>query len=225
MWLFFRLELSVEIRLLRLLRLVRLVKIKDLLRIEHVVDHLFQILSPLGVSKLQVGLYFRLFFLVCIILFATHFLGCVWLLIGRQNVLSEAVPTGWQAVLYSQDTYNHTRDFVACVGGDFSPARWNSVHGSSCNSTKFGGCVPIPADYPYDVDCSWIKDRAGDGAIGSRHCFRRCSRRCSCRCCFCACSKLAWMALVCTISSSLFESASFPASLTARRHSLRAGRF
>jgi hypothetical protein len=69
---------------------------------------------------------------------------------------------------YEQDTVEHTKDFVACIGGSFSHETWNSNHGQQCwdthNSSCFSNpscheCMPIPETAPYDVDCSWIKDR------------------------------------------------------------------
>jgi hypothetical protein len=152
------LQLSVEVRLLRLLRLVRLAKIKQLLRIEHIIASLHKMLKGLGISKLQVAFYFRIFFLVWLILFAAHCLGCVWLLIGRHNVLKVDVPVGWMQGVYGQDSVNHTKDFVSCSGEDFSAEAWNSVHGSSCKLDEFS-CAPIPENRPYNVDCSWIRNR------------------------------------------------------------------
>ena len=67
--------LSVKARMLRLLRLVRLVKIGDLLKIEYVIDQLFKLLKGLGVSKLQVSFYFRVIFLIALIVFVTHCSG------------------------------------------------------------------------------------------------------------------------------------------------------
>jgi hypothetical protein len=67
--------LSVKARLLRLLRLVRLVKIRDLLKIDYVIEQLFKLLKGLGVSKLQVSFYFRVIFLIALIVFVTHCSG------------------------------------------------------------------------------------------------------------------------------------------------------
>lgn len=70
---------------------------------------------------------------------------------------------------YEQDTIEHTKDFVSCIGGTFSDVQWNLEHGQACwdkhNSSCFSNprchdCVPIPAAAPYNVDCSWIKNRA-----------------------------------------------------------------
>ena len=153
------LEWSIEARLLRLLRLVRLAKIGSLLRIDEVVHALHSVLKNLGASKLQVAFYFRMIFLVCLMLFATHFLGCYWLYLGRWNVLQVDIPTGWMNGAYGQDTGNHTRDFISCRSAGFDIEAWNALHGSSCTKGRFG-CDPIPAGNPYDVDCSWILDGA-----------------------------------------------------------------
>ena len=51
--------------------------------------------SSQGVSKLQISFYFRVFFLVALIMASGHFLGCIWLMLGRHNVLQQINPEGW----------------------------------------------------------------------------------------------------------------------------------
>jgi hypothetical protein len=155
---FFLLELSVSLRLLRLLRLVRLVKIKQLLSMDKVVQNIFTLLNTrMEVTKLQIVFYFRISVLVSVIVASGHFLGCVWLMIGRHNVLNIQNPAGWMVSSYDQGGINQTKDFVSCIGGGFDAVAWNSKHGASCD----GGyaCAPVPEEAPYDVDCSWIRDR------------------------------------------------------------------
>ena len=53
-----------------------------------------------------------------------------------------------------------------CSGNGFDATNWNSKHGSSCSSGRFG-CAPIPADAPYDVNCDWIYDRLTPGKDGT----------------------------------------------------------
>lgn len=89
------LEYSVSARLMRLLRLVRLAKIQQLLNMEKVTQHLYMVLHHLGITKLQISFYFRVFFLVALIMASGHFLGCVWLTLGRYNVLHQLNPEGW----------------------------------------------------------------------------------------------------------------------------------
>lgn len=155
-------ELSVSVRMMRLLRLVRLLKIKDLLNLDRIIHNIFIITHHIGMTKLQLSFYFRIFFLVGLIICSGHFLGCVWLMLGRHNVLQMINPEGWMVNAYAQDTVNHTKDFVACIGGSFSDTAWNQKHGMACQN--LGGpahaCAPIPELAPYDVDCSWIEDRS-----------------------------------------------------------------
>lgn len=89
------LEYSVSARLMRLLRLVRLAKIRELLNMEKVTQHLYMVLHHLGITKLQISFYFRVFFLVALIMASGHFLGCIWLTLGRYNVLQQLNPEGW----------------------------------------------------------------------------------------------------------------------------------
>lgn len=155
-------ELSVSVRLMRLLRLVRLLKLKDLLNLDKIIHSLYIFTHHFGITKLQLAFYFRLFFLVALIVSSGHFLGCIWLMLGRHNVLQMVNPEGWMVSAYEQDTVNHTKDFVACTGDGFDAIAWNLKHGQACQN--LGGpshaCVPIPPQAPYDVDCSWIMDRA-----------------------------------------------------------------
>ena len=155
-WGYRLLEWSVAARLMRLLRLVRLGKLKKLLNIDSIVHNIYVVVRVLGVTKLQVAFYFRVFFLVCLILGGSHFLGCFWLYLGRHNVLGMQNPMGWMLVAYKQDTINKTKDFLSCIGGSFDMNDWNSRHGSSCKGYH---CAPVPAGNPYDVDCTWIEDR------------------------------------------------------------------
>lgn len=89
------LEYSVSARLMRLLRLVRLAKIQQLLNMDKVTQHLYMVLHHLGITKLQISFYFRVFFLVALIMASGHFLGCIWLTLGRYNVLHQLNPEGW----------------------------------------------------------------------------------------------------------------------------------
>ena len=159
-WGVYLMELSITARLMRLLRLVRLVKIKQLLNLEKVTNNVYILAkrAGLGVTKLQVSFYFRVIFLVALIFASGHFLGCIWLMIGRHNVLHLQNPQGWMVNAYAQDTVNKTKDFVSCIGNDFDDKQWNSIYGSSC--THKYKCIPIPPENPYDVDCSWIQSRS-----------------------------------------------------------------
>lgn len=160
-------EWSVTARLMRLLRLVRLAKIRQLLNLDKVTHVVYSLVkSRTGFTKLQVSFFFRVIFLVALITASGHFLGCVWLMLGRHSVLELQNPQGWMLRAYEQETINKTRDYVACSGGGFNDIEWNSVHGSSCAHQY--KCIPVPAEHPYDVDCSWIKSRSmvlgGNGA-------------------------------------------------------------
>ena len=70
-------------------------------------------------TKLQITFYFRVFFLVMIIVSSGHFLGCIWLMLGRFNVLQIQNPCGWMVSAYAQDdefgmfSINNTKDFVS----------------------------------------------------------------------------------------------------------------
>eukprot|EP01048_Picozoa_sp_COSAG05_P010477 COSAG05_NODE_925_length_6575_cov_68.709320_2_plen_893_part_00 len=152
---------STGARMLRLVRLLRLVKLKDLLNMDKIVGILYSIFRNLGVTRLQLEFYFRVFFLILIMLGGAHFLGCLWLWIGRMNVLQTRTPMGWMLKEYCQGScgdadINHTKDYIQCIGDDFSAAEWNSKHGSSC--TLGVGCNPVPPHAARDVDCSWIQD-------------------------------------------------------------------
>ena len=162
------LELSVSVRLMRLLRLVRLVKLKDLLNLDKIIHTLYMFTHHIGMTKLQLAFYFRLFFLVSLILTSGHFLGCLWLMLGRHNVLQEINPEGWMVSAYEQDTVNHTKDFIACSGDGFVDSEWNDKHGMACQNSgqPSHACVPIPEFAPYDVDCSWISARSKLGGTG-----------------------------------------------------------
>lgn len=156
-WGYGLLEWSVTARLTRLLRLVRLGKIKQLFNTDQVIQSLHFWLRHLGVNKLQVEFYFRVAFLVVLILSGSHFLGCLWLHLGRTNVLERQNPMGWMVSAYSQDSIYKTKDFVSCIGGTFNDSRWNQKHGAACID-KYT-CFPVPKENAYDVNCSWIKDR------------------------------------------------------------------
>jgi hypothetical protein len=161
-WGYRLIEWSVTARLMRLLRLVRLAKIKQLLQVDKVVHNIYLALKTFKVTKLQVAFGFRVFFLVVIIFAAGHFLGCIWLMLGRGAVLNLQNPTGWMVSAYDQGTINKTKDFVSCISSDYDAEAWNAKHGSSCEANFKPGdvpCAPIPKEHPYDVDCSWIKDR------------------------------------------------------------------
>lgn len=159
-WGILLMEWSITARLMRLLRLVRLVKIKQLLNLEKVTGNVYMLAKRAGVevTKLQVSFYFRIVFLLALIMAAGHFLGCIWLMIGRNNVLQLQNPQGWMVNAYAQDTVNKTKDFVSCIGNGFNDAEWNSIYGASC--THKYKCIPVPPENPYDVDCSWIESRS-----------------------------------------------------------------
>jgi potassium voltage-gated channel Eag-related subfamily H protein 7 len=95
------LDYSVSARLMRLLRLVRLLKINDLLNMDKVTHQLYEVMKTFGVTKLQIAFYFRVFFLVVLILASGHFLGCIWLMLGRHNVLKQTNPEGWCAAEFN----------------------------------------------------------------------------------------------------------------------------
>eukprot|EP01050_Picozoa_sp_SAG11_P009572 SAG11_NODE_910_length_6585_cov_7.205520_7_plen_413_part_00 len=186
-WGLMLLEWSVTARMLRLLRLVRLVKIKALLNISQLIHSIYTALSPfMDINKLQISFCFRLAALVLLILATGHFVGCGWLSLGRYNVLMVQNPSGWMvsacafqlqwplqkiacnalesylrcvcAGADDQGSVNRTKDYVSCIGGYFDASQWNAKHGSSCIPAD-EVCNPIPKETPYDVDCSWIKDR------------------------------------------------------------------
>jgi hypothetical protein len=158
------LEWSVTARLARLLRLVRLVKIGQLINLDGITSAVYMLVKGFEVTKLQVAFYFRVVLLISLIMASGHVLGCIWLLIGRHNVLQQQNPSGWMVSAYAQDTVNMTKDFVSCIGEGFDQDVWNSRHGSTCINTCAQNnvsahrcyCIPIPTEHPYDVDCSWI---------------------------------------------------------------------
>ena len=161
---------SVMARMLRLLRLVRLAKLKQLLQADKMVHRIYSVVKKAGFTKLQVAFYFRVAFLVASILAAAHFLGCLWLLIGRRAVIHRENPVGWMVTLYGQDdgaggiSINKTKDFIMCIGREsFDQEKYNSHHGSSCNKRM---CAPIPESNPYDVDCGWIISKNEVGGTG-----------------------------------------------------------
>jgi hypothetical protein len=162
-WGYRLIEWSVTARLMRLLRLVRLAKIKQLLNVDKVVHNIYLVVKRANITKLQVAFAFRVLFLVAIIFAAGHFLGCIWLMLGRGAVLNLQNPTGWMVSAYDQGTINKTKDYVSCIGGGYDATDWNSKHGSTCEANYKPGdlpCAPIPKEYPYDVNCDWIKDRS-----------------------------------------------------------------
>ena len=88
------------------------------------IDSVYTMLKRIEVTKLEVAFYFRVSFLLLLNLAAAHFLGCLWLMIGRHNVLSEQNPSGWLAGAYEQDTPEMTKDFISCSGAGFDAVRW-----------------------------------------------------------------------------------------------------
>lgn len=88
------------------------------------IDTVYSIVKHLEFTKLQVAFYFRVAFLLMLNLAVAHFLGCLWLMIGRHNVLNEQNPSGWLAGAYEQDTPALTKDFVTCSGEGFDASRW-----------------------------------------------------------------------------------------------------
>ena len=81
--------------------------------------------------------------------------------VARVDTISGGCNHRWVGE-FGQDTDNQTKDFVSCTGGTFDAGSWNSVHGTSCKYNAYG-CAPVPEDFPYDVDCSWIRDRMVPG--------------------------------------------------------------
>jgi hypothetical protein len=181
-------ESSQAARLLRLVRLLRLAKLAELLNVDKVVHILFGLFKNLGVTRMQLEFYFRVTFLVLIMLCASHILGCVFLLIGRYKILNVVTAEGWMLAEYGQYTndvfdLNKTKDFIQCIGGDFVDSEYNAIHGHSCsfgkesfdrgaNASIFSApkqvCAPVPEHNPYDVDCSWIfSSLEVPGATGS----------------------------------------------------------
>jgi len=164
-WGIYLLDLSVTARLMRLLRLVRLAKIKQLLNLDRLTHTVYMLVKGLDVTKLQVAFWFRIIMLHMIIIAAGHFLGCIWLMIGRTNVLLQQNPSGWMVNAYAQDTVNMTKNFIRCSGKGFDSVKWNEEHGSNCTAIALERgqspfkCDPIPAEAPFDVDCSWIMSR------------------------------------------------------------------
>lgn len=148
------LDWSVKARMMRLVRLVRLAKVKQMLDFERkphandldrlramvrgswrrlllsiawlvgLIDTVYTLVKRLEITKLEVAFYFRVSFLLILNLAAAHFLGCLWLMIGRHNVLNQQNPSGWLAGAYEQDTPEKTKDFVSCSGDGFDAARW-----------------------------------------------------------------------------------------------------
>lgn len=145
------LDWSVKARLMRLVRLARLAKVKQMLDFERathsklargngrlvltlvllpiywlagLIDTVYTLLKRLEVTKLEVAFYFRVAALLVLNLAAAHFLGCIWLFIGRHNVLYQQNPSGWLAGAYGQETTGQTKDFVSCIGQGFDPVRW-----------------------------------------------------------------------------------------------------
>jgi len=117
-------EYSVTARLMRLLRLVRLVKIGKLMKVDVLVHNIYLLLKRANITKLQVSFFFRIFFLVALIIGCGHFLGCVWLLLGRGSALNQQNPAGWMVSAYDQGTINQTKDFISCIGGSFDATDW-----------------------------------------------------------------------------------------------------
>jgi hypothetical protein len=172
--------------MLRLVRLLRLAKLAELLNIDKVVHMMYGLTKNLGMTRLQLEFYFRVFFLVLIMLGTAHGLGCAWLMIGRHNVFETVTAGGWMIAEYSQYNsdghfnLNKTKDYIMCIGGSFDDLDWNAVHGASCtfgsvavpvqsenataadlfNTKANQVCDPVPEMNPFDVDCSWIEDKA-----------------------------------------------------------------
>jgi hypothetical protein len=63
------------------------------------------------------------FFLVMVMIGGAHFLGCMWLMIGRDGALYEVTPTGWMISLYDLGDSNMTKDYIMCIGAS---------HGCDC---------------------------------------------------------------------------------------------
>ena len=93
-------------------------------RLAGLIDTVYQLLKRFEFTKLEVAFYFRVTFLLVLNLAAAHFLGCLWLLIGRHNVLGRQNPAGWLAGAFEQDTTEKTKDFVSCIGGHFDATKW-----------------------------------------------------------------------------------------------------
>jgi hypothetical protein len=159
---------GVAARMLRLVRVLRLARLPELIRVDMLVALLYRGLKKFGTTKLQVQFIFEILTLVFVMLGISHLLGCVWLLMGRDALFRATTPEGWLIAEYNQGDIPKTKDYVSCIGEDFDEARWNSVHGSSCNHTY--ECDPVPAHAPYDVDCDWLEDaRSVPDAVGEGH--------------------------------------------------------
>jgi len=135
------LEWSVSVKMLRLIRLVRLTKIASLLNMSKIVHSLHGALSGLGVTRLQLHFYFRVMALLALQLFGAHILGCVWLMVGRFNMLEETTPYGWMLPQFSGDQFdvNQTKDLILCSGESFNATVWNLEHGSLCKTIEEAG--------------------------------------------------------------------------------------
>lgn len=167
---FYLQTLSTEVRMIRLVRLVRLFRMGKLLNMDNVVGWLMAVVGRFGVLKLTLEFQFRVMFLMLLMVTTSHFLGCLWLLLGRTNCLEASEPAGWMTEVYAQYTcppgitdancpldVNRTKDYISCISEEFNSLSWNQRHGSICQ----GACVPIPKGAPYDVDCSWITEDSG----------------------------------------------------------------
>jgi hypothetical protein len=169
-------------RMLRLLRMLRLVRLTSLLQIDKVVQILYGVFKNLGVTRLQLEFYFRVVFLLLSMLASGHGLGCLWLMIGRHNILKTVTPSGWMLDAYGvcdEMTGNcdmaKTKDYIQCIGGGFDQREWNLLHGALCfapseankNGTETAACSPVPPHEARDVDCTWLKDKSStEGAVG-----------------------------------------------------------
>jgi|EP01047_Picozoa_sp_COSAG01_P067606 hypothetical protein len=181
---------SLSFRMLRLLRLVRLGKLKKLLDIENLVSQVHALVKRFGVWRLTIEFYFNVLVLLGIMVGGSHFLGCLWLYLGRFNVLTENIPSGWMVNEYAQWSCSYESVRMA-RDPDSSWSSSSGLHGRitnddcpldinrtrdfvACISRDFdahawnsvhgysckSACAHIPPDRPHDVDCSWILNRA-----------------------------------------------------------------
>lgn len=76
---------------IRLIRLVRLLRLAKLFNMQLITRSLFKILSTIipTITELQIEFQFRIFFLVFIMISTSHFLGCFFAMIGRENIVTD----------------------------------------------------------------------------------------------------------------------------------------
>jgi hypothetical protein len=157
------LDWSLTARMLRLLRLLRLVKIKKLMNVDRAISYLMQLLSPFDITRLTLEFYFRMFFLLVIMLGGSHFLGCFWLMVGRYNVLHQPIPAGWMVKAYAQWSCNydsiHMRPEIVQVEEVFNGNGTSSgVATSTANTTLFQDWMDGTVEHECPIDINRTRD-------------------------------------------------------------------